>query len=347
MKQNTLNRSLIQAIVKRAIHHIQENPEREMRNLIDLGKMFAKGHFQKEFFEAAGLELEKNNSLYYKIASSTIQKTDNNYLLTFGMNLGYNSLTYGAQQIRDIEDEAGFNVPWAVFVTLSGEGRLTVRQLDRVIEQNKEIGIFSYIIRIHKSFDRLKELSAVLGRHEDCAFVLLTEPESLLSADLLDDICKPENILVGLRINTGDAKAVSKATAAVRRLKILCAAYYHAGPVELIDIKKAAIAAADLGYELLFTLHDDTLYLKQRDKIDRTLRDTRLNLQLPIIPFDIFSDVVMVDQNISSEGCLASVDADGRLTIVNMEKGDRKSGFNITQKPFSDVLRFALPKQKA
>jgi len=347
MKQNTLNRSLIQAIMKRTIHHIKENPEHEMRSLIDLGKMFSKGHFQQEFFVDAGLDLEKNKSLYYKIAKNAIRKTDNEHLLSFGMNFGYNSLTYGAKQIRDFEDEAGFRIPWTIFITLSGDGKLDLKQLDRFTTQGEEMGIFTYLIRVTKSFDNLKSLCRIFRRHENCAFALFTDPENLLSENALDSLRELENILVCLQMNTGDGKTISKATTALRRLKILCAAYYPAGRAERISIKETAHTAAKLGHELLFTMHDYTFYLKHRDEIDRTLRDTRLNLQLPIIPFDIFSDVVMVDENISTEGCLAVVDADGELTIANMENGEVKKGLSIIQKPLSDILRTALPKQAA
>lgn len=347
MKQNTLNRSLIQAILKRAIHHIQENPEREMRNLIDLGKMFAKGQFQQEFFEAAGIELEKKNSLYYEIASRVVQKTDNEHLLTFGMNLGYNSLTSGAQQIRDFEDDAGFNIPWTIFITLSGNGKLNLPQLDRLITEGEEMGIFTYLIRVTKSFENQKELSRLFGRHANCAFVLFTEPDGLLSPGVVDTLGEPGNILVCLQMNGSEKSILTKASDRLRRANVLCAACYRAALGEQTGIKNAAHTAAELGYELLFTIHDYRFYLKHRDKMDRALREARLDLQLPILPFDIFSDVVMVDRNISSEGCLAVVDTGGELTVANAENGEVKQGFSVMQKPLPDILRTALRKTDA
>jgi hypothetical protein len=104
MDNNTLNKRMIQSIVKKAVENIHENPERQIRNLTDLGSMLAKGKYQKQFFDAAEKELAQENSLYYKVATGLIQKTDSDILLTVGTNLGYNSLTYGAKKIRGLKN---------------------------------------------------------------------------------------------------------------------------------------------------------------------------------------------------------------------------------------------------
>ncbi len=51
MDNYELTYAIITSAVENGIRYIQDNPKRGVRNLLDLGEYFAKGRFQKDFFE--------------------------------------------------------------------------------------------------------------------------------------------------------------------------------------------------------------------------------------------------------------------------------------------------------
>ena len=86
--ENSMSRILIETIIKRTLRNIKDNPERGIRNLIDMALQFSEGRFQKDFFTAAQTMLQNENSAYYDLVRDMVNRTDSDRLLTFGMNLG-------------------------------------------------------------------------------------------------------------------------------------------------------------------------------------------------------------------------------------------------------------------
>ena len=48
-----INWMLIESVVRRTVQKLHDSPEREIRNLIDLGLSFADGRFQRKFLKAS------------------------------------------------------------------------------------------------------------------------------------------------------------------------------------------------------------------------------------------------------------------------------------------------------
>lgn len=339
------NRRLIEAIVKKAFHHLQEEPEREIRNLVDLGSMFASGKFQKEFFSAAESELGKKNSQYYKIVAQLIKKTDEDALLGFGINLGYNALTYGAKMVRDFENAAGHNVPWTLLLELSNEGKLDAASIDGLIQQGKKMGIFSYIFILQSGYSKLCALIPTLAAHDDCAFIIIANAQSFTVNHTAAQLSHLRNTMLGLDIRTGNDREIMAAAKHLRETKLLCASFYMADRAEYESINKAAQRAADFGFELVCILQDYSYYVEHPAQIKAVIDETRNHLDRPVLPIDIMSDILMVDRNISTEGCLAMILDNGEFYITNMETKEQNVGYNVIETPLSDILRHSLPKR--
>ena len=111
---NTIARTLIQTVVRQKLNAIKSDPERSLRNLVDMGLSFAVGGEQKRFLQQAQHALQDENSAYYRIIYDMALHVDTEHLMGFGMNLGYNSLTAGARTIRRLESECGYDIPWCL-----------------------------------------------------------------------------------------------------------------------------------------------------------------------------------------------------------------------------------------
>lgn len=67
---NTIARTLIQTVVRQKLNAIKSDPERSLRNLVDMGLSFAAGSEQKRFLQQAQRTLQDKTAPI--TASSTI-----------------------------------------------------------------------------------------------------------------------------------------------------------------------------------------------------------------------------------------------------------------------------------
>ena len=81
--ENSVNRIMVNTIVKKAIHDLKADPERTVRNLIDMALKFADTRFQQQFYSGAQSLLTNEKSAYYDLVKDTITQVNEETLLTF------------------------------------------------------------------------------------------------------------------------------------------------------------------------------------------------------------------------------------------------------------------------
>ena len=189
---NTIARTLIQTVVRQKLNAIKSDPERSLRNLVDMGLSFAVGGEQRRFLQQAQHALQDENSAYYRIIYDMALHVDTEHLMGFGMNLGYNSLTAGARTIRRLESECGYDIPWCLTLAIDRKG-YTAHESDytNLIEQGKRLGIYTYLIIAP---ELPVGLFTLLRQQKDCAFLLFTSPDEL-TGDVIDTMAQLYHVI--------------------------------------------------------------------------------------------------------------------------------------------------------
>lgn len=83
-----------------------------------LAANFPRGRFQNQIFAIFQDLLRNDESPYYQAIDFLLRSNDPEALRQFGINIGYNSFTYGAQILRQKQKELSFAVPWVVKLRL-------------------------------------------------------------------------------------------------------------------------------------------------------------------------------------------------------------------------------------
>ena len=193
-----INWMLIESVVRRTVQKLHDSPEREIRNLIDLGLSFADGRFQRKFLKASQKMLRNEKSAYYPLIKDVVSHVDEERLVTFGMNLGYNGCTRGAKTIRQIEQEEGFNIPWALSFSLN-PAQIENGCYSSVIHQGTELGIYVYLM---EASDPVEQSLALTAEHPDCAFVLFVRPQQITDA-FVQQLEKQNNLMLSVEWEEG------------------------------------------------------------------------------------------------------------------------------------------------
>lgn len=224
-----VSRALIETVVRRTLTEMRADPERSIRNLVDMALAVSKGRFQQRFFGIAQRMLEDESSPYYRLAHDTVSYVDIDRLLQFGMNLGYNSCTEGAQTIRALKMEKGVGVPWTQRITLP-EPFDDERQerLSRLIGKGESLGIYTWMLF---SEDRPVDALHLIDDHPDSAFFLFCNSGGL-SRECLERLSELDNVMCVLRFDD-EAEA---GTAELRKKGILYSVYlpYSTGDIDQI-----------------------------------------------------------------------------------------------------------------
>lgn len=219
---NTIARTLIQTVVRQKLNAIKSDPERSLRNLVDMGLSFAAGSEQKRFLQQAQRTLQDENSAYYRIIYDMALHVDTEHLMGFGMNLGYNSLTAGARTIRRLESECGYDIPWCLTLAIDRKG-YTAHESDytNLIEQGKRLGIYTYLIIAP---ELPVGLFPLLRQQKDCAFLLFISPDEL-TGDVIDTMAQLYHVMPVVRFGDGAEEVCD----AMRRREMLYSVFlpYH------------------------------------------------------------------------------------------------------------------------
>jgi len=328
-----VKRVLIETMVCRALRDMETDPGRSVRNLVDLGLYFAKGRFQKEFLSELHEMLENEHSAYYPMFRDLVTHVERERLLTFGMNIGYNSCTWGANIIRKIESEEHFNIPWSMVLEISCDTFLaSPEQYESLVEQGEKLGIYTWFLFIDK---KPMELFSLIDNHRDCAFVLFCSP-ALIDERVLSDIAELHNLMIAVRWEEKTTDVCTR----LREEKLLYSVYVPGYDSLLPQIETGSLFDETDEAHPLFTVILPFPGSNPCNCHDRIVK-LRSEQVYQTIPWDFVGDSCTIDGVISDYFCAAAFDRYGDLhSFVNKLPEERN---NIFQQPLADILKHAFP----
>lgn len=301
-----MSQIVIETMVKKTLRDIKEDPERSTRNLVDMALQFSNGRFQKRFLGMVQKMLENEKSAYYTLVHDIANNVDNEKLINFGMNLGYNSCTSGAGKIREWECAAGYHVPWAISFEV-GKDRNCYSSL---VSEGQQMGIFTWILFVEDA----KEVLPLIEEYPDSAFFLFCNA-GIVTEELIDALLMLKNIMLVIEYDE-KAEYICKR---LRDEKLLYGVFYRYTSGDVKSIEKG-----DLFYDVQ-TLHPTATILiptnncpeEVQKQVYRMVLDTRKSQQYATLVFELQGDVCMVDKIISGDASLIHFDKEGNLCGLN------------------------------
>lgn len=321
----------IEAVVRKAIRDVQDDPRRGLRNLIDMGESFAKGRFQKPFLQRIQTMLEKEDSAYYTLLIRTLENTDITSIYDFCINIGYNSCTKGAKLIRALEEKHHFNIPWSLSLEINEHYLAQGTLYPRILEQGMELGIFTYLLYLSKCDPAL--LLPLVKRCPDCAFVVLVrerEPD-----DTLLSLMACGNVL----ISAYDDEFGQLTCQFLQAHRFPCAMHLRYGKADIPRILndswvRHAVAAAPL---FAFLSPSPDVEEKDQLRVYDHLRQTREQQRYPLLLLDLKHDQLTIDRIISDDECIIGFDEEGWL-ITHRLRAIGNEDLNILHHDLISIL---------
>lgn len=335
---DTFSRILIQTTVRKAIRDIRETPQRSTRNLVDMAQHFANGRFQQEFFQMAQKMLSDEHSAYYTLLQELATHVDEEKLITFGMNVGYNSATFGAKRIRHLEETVGHNIPWTLCLEISRKSFSQWKeQYHALIEAGEEMGIFTWMMFSHFCAADCIELAA---RHPNSAFVLFCD-HAEINWPLIDCASDLSNLMLAVPMDENAELTCDL----LREAGLLYSVYTAYGEDDLHHIQNGDLFC-DMeqlhpAFSAFIPKHDCPRAV--REKAYEAIHAARMAQRHATMLWELRQDCMVVDRIISGDGCWAGFDAEGRFYGVDESGQEQIFAFNGSS--LEALLGQAFPKK--
>ncbi|MCC8046351.1 MAG: hypothetical protein LIP12_12780 [Clostridiales bacterium] len=338
--ENDMSRIIVETMVKKALKDLQDSPERSTRNLVDMALHFSEGRFQRSFFSTAQTMLENEQSSYYRLIKDIAGHVDSEKVLRFGMNIGYNSCTAGARQIRKKEETCGYNIPWTIGMELDPQRMIdNPSSYHSVITQGEKLGIYTWMLF---AYGRMPECMTLMEAHPDDAFILFCEPEDV-SLAVIDSASMVDQLMLAVRYTEGCGRVFDE----LRNRKLLYSAYRYYTDADVDEIVSgdffSSVEQVHPVFSALIAKPDCSESAKE--KVNAYVESVRKEQIFETVVWELGYDNSRIDSIISDEPALTFFYSNGCLYMQPDE--EERESMNLFRNDLEPILEKTFKKGAA
>ncbi len=198
-----------------ALKNKDKDWEQEVSRLMDLMRKYMSDEkLDVDYDKAKSMICNKDTTLNHYI-NKVLSEIDPHVLKTSALNLGFEAFFHGTRTIRKMREVHNCNVPWLILMdptsacNLHCTGcwaaeygnrlNLTFEEMDNVITQGKELGIYFYMFTGGEPLVRKADLIKLCEKHNDCAFLAYTNG-TLVDEDFCREMVKVGNLYLAISL---------------------------------------------------------------------------------------------------------------------------------------------------
>ncbi len=212
-----IRESFRKTALKTAFGYIEKDPEKNMLKLLDwVDKLAGDGpdsfEPQRKAFRHV---LENPDNNMYKLIMDIFQTVDNDVLKTVFENFFLNANITGWPKQEEMRKKYGCNIPWAILLDptsacnlhctgcwaaeYGNKLNLRLEEIDSIIQQGKDLGVYMYIYTGGEPMVRKKDLIALCEKHPDCYFLAFTNA-TLIDEAFADEMLRVKNFMPAISL---------------------------------------------------------------------------------------------------------------------------------------------------
>lgn len=205
--------------IEQTFNYIYKDPDKNMIKLMDWADKFSEGEFpsQRKMIREA---IEDPEHPYYPYIHKLFKEVDPHVTKTLAVNLFINAALIGWPKEEKLRKKYNCNIPWALLLdptsacNLHCTGcwaaeyghklNLTYEEIDDIICQGKELGVYMYIYTGGEPLVRKKDLIRLCEKHSDCVFLCFTNA-TLIDEDFADEMLRVGNFVPAISLEGFEA----------------------------------------------------------------------------------------------------------------------------------------------
>lgn len=232
--------------LEQAFNYLYKDPEKNLRKLMDWADKFSGGEFAPQR-KAIREAITNPDHPYYSYIRRLVTEVDPNVMKTLAVNLFINASLSGWSRQEECRKKYDCNIPWTILLDptsacnlhctgcwaaeYGNKLNLTYDEIDDIIRQGKELGIYMYIYTGGEPLVRKNDLIRLCEKHSDCVFLCFTNA-TLIDEKFADEMLRVGNFVPAIslegfeeatdgRRGSGVYKKVTKAMELLRSKKLV------------------------------------------------------------------------------------------------------------------------------
>ena len=209
--------------IEQTFNYIYKDPDKNMKKIMDWADKFSKGNFESQR-KAIREAIEDPAHPYYPYVRKIFTDVDENVARTLAVNFFINSALTGWPKEEELRKKYDCNIPWAILLdptsacNLHCTGcwaaeyghklNLTYDEIDDIICQGKELGVYVYIYTGGEPLVRKDDLIRLCEKHSDCVFLCFTNA-TLIDEEFADEMLRVGNFVPAISLE-GSEEATDK-----------------------------------------------------------------------------------------------------------------------------------------
>ena len=200
--------------LEQAFRYLYKDPEQNLLKLMDWADKFAKGEFAPQ--RAVLREVIENpDHPYHQYVLNLFRNVDEDVVKTIGVNFFINANLVGWSTQEEARRKYGCNVPWAILLDptsacnlhctgcwaaeYGNKLNLSFDEIDDIIRQGKELGVYMYIYTGGEPLVRKRDLIRLCEKHSDCVFLCFTNA-MLIDEAFADEMLRVKNFVPAISL---------------------------------------------------------------------------------------------------------------------------------------------------
>ncbi len=209
--------------INTAYSYIEKDPEKNMGKLMDWVDKFAGDDEETNFHKQRAVVrdvIDHPESNWYQYVMRLFDETDNDVLKKIFTNFVLNAVLTGWKTQEAAREKYQCNIPWAILMDptsacnlhctgcwaaeYGNKLNLSFEDLDSIITQGKELGVYLYIYTGGEPLVRKKDLIALCNKHSDCVFLCFTN-STLIDEEFADEMLRVKNFVPAISLEGFEA----------------------------------------------------------------------------------------------------------------------------------------------
>ena len=200
--------------IEQTFNYIYKDPDKTMNQIMDWADIFSQGQFssQRKMIREA---IENPKHPYYPYIRKLFKDVDPHVTKTLAVNFFINAALTGWPKEEKLRQKYNCNIPWAILLdptsacNLHCTGcwaaeyghklNLTYDEIDDIICQGKELGVYMYIYTGGEPLVRKKDLIKLCEKHSDCVFLCFTNA-TLIDEDFTNEMLRVGNLVPAISL---------------------------------------------------------------------------------------------------------------------------------------------------
>ncbi|WP_058259731.1 radical SAM protein [Fenollaria timonensis] len=358
----------------KAFNHLYKDPEANLLEAMDWADKFSNGGFANQR-AAIRKAISDPSDPYYPYVRHILNDVDPEIVKTLIVNFFINGNLVGGPIQEELRQKYNCNIPWTILLDptsacnlhctgcwaaeYGNKLNLSYDEIDDIIKQGKEMGVYFYIYTGGEPLVRKDDLIRLCEKHDDCVFMAFTNG-TLIDETFADEMLRVKNFVPSISLEgskeatdsrRGDGvydKAV-KAMKLLREKKLLygISCCYTSENYDSITSEAYWDMMIEMGAYFVWYFHympvgnDASVELmpnpEQRELVYRRIREQRA--RKPLFAMDFQNDAEFVGGCIAGGKNYLHINANGDLDpCVFIHYSDS----NIREKTILEALRSPL-----